>query len=362
MVVAAGKILQALNPSKLGLLRVVYGDNIQTQKELSDAIGRSQATISTYLQRLETLSPPLIGKQGKYYAITNTGEKVISLINGMNRRKGPDLQTVDWTDETDRKAVDAFLTPLHDSQVMRPIFVLASLYARSDINGPLGTPQSVRFDDIVRDVGRRQDDIGENATTKQIRRTVKRRFNDTGTARFEEGQVTLTEKGHLHAWLLNELIQFLKKREEIDGDETEDTATADDKTTAEDLVDIDTNRTPPSGNSRRTNDQSGVPQRLVPEEGYDNSKPSEKRPTVIPVYSLRPTNTSDSDELDSFPLLPLTEMMTLEELTTRANQLANEYDDDAKLVLDWMIQTESGLYPLSSADHHTSKMLEPENG
>ena len=358
LLVAAGKILQALNPSKLGLLLVVYEDDIQTQQELSHAIGRSQATISTYLQRLETLSPPLVGKQGKYYTVTNTGEKVISLINGMARREGPDLQTIDWTDETGRKSVDTFLTPLHDSQVMRPFFVLASLYERSDINGPIGTPQPVRFDDIVRDVGRRQDDIDENATTKQIRRTVKRRFDDTGTARFEEGHVTLTDKGHLHAWILNELIQFLKKREEIDGDETEEAATDDDET-SEDVV--NTNRTPPSDSFRRTNVPNSVPQQLVP-EGSHGGQTSQTGPTVIPVYSLRPTNVSDSDELDSFPLLPLTETMTLEELTTRANQLANKYDDDTKLVLDWMIQTESGLYPLSSADSHTSEVLNLKNG
>lgn len=359
LLVAAGKLLQALNPSKLGLLFVVYEDNIQTQQELSDAVGRSQATISTYLQRLETLSPPLVGKQGKHYTVTNTGEKVISLISGIARREGPDLQTIDWTDETDRKSVATFFTPLHDSQVMRPFFVLASLYERSDINGPIGTPQPVRFDDIVRDVGRRQDDIDENATTKQIRRTVKRRFDDTGTAHFEEGHVTLTDKGHLHAWILNELIQFLKKREEIDGDETEDAAT-EDAETSENVV--NTTLTPPSDSSRQTNVPSGVPQQLVPEGNHGSGQLSETGPTVIPVYSLRSTNVSDSDELDSFPLLPLTETMTLEELTTHANQLADKYGDDATLVLEWMIQTESGLYPLSAADSHTSEVLKMENG
>lgn len=361
MLVAAGKILQALNSSKLGLLLVVYGDDIQTQSELSNVLGRSQATISTYLQRLETLSPPLVGKQGKYYAVTSTGEKVIGLINSMTRREGPDLQTINWTDEADRNSIDTFLTPLYDSQVMRPFFVLESLYDRSDINGLIGTPQSVRFDDIVRDVGRRQDDIGENATTKQIRRTVKRRFDDTGTAHFEEGQVTLTKKGHLHAWILNELIQFLKKREEIDENETGDVATKDDETT-ENLVDDDTNRTSPSDSSRRTNVPSSVPQQLVPDERHGSGQSSNERPTVIPVYSLRPTNASNNEELDSFPILPLTDMTTLEELSTRTNQLANKYDDDTKLVLNWMLQTESGLYPLSSADSHTSDMLDMKNG
>lgn len=360
MLVAAGKILQALNSSKLGLLLVVYRDDIQTQEELSDVLGRSQATISTYLQRLETLSPPLVGKQGKYYTVTNTGEKVSSFINSMARREGSDLQTIDWTDEADRNSVDTFLTPLHDSQVMRPFFVLESLYNRSDINGLIGTPQSVRFDDIVRDVRRRQDDIDENATTKQIRRTVKRRFDDTGTVRFEEGQVTLTKKGHLHAWILNELIQFLKKREEIDEDETGEVAAEDDETT-EDLVDIDPNRMSPRDSSRRTNVPSSVPQQLDPDGHHDSDQPSNEKPTAIPVYSVRPTNASNNEELDSVPVLPLTEMMTLEELTTRANQLANKYDDDTKLVLDWMLQTESGLYPLSSADSHTSDVLEMEN-
>lgn len=360
MLVAAGKILQALNSSKLGLLLVVYKNDIQTQEELSDMLGRSQATISTYLQRLETLSPPLVGKQGKSYAVTNTGEKVISLINSVARREGPDLQTIDWTDKADRNSVDTFLTPLHDSQIMRPFFVLESLYDRSDINGLIGTPQSVRFDDIVRDVGKRQDDIDENATTKQIRRTVKRRFDNTGTVRFKEGQVTLTKKGHLHAWILNELIQFLKKREEIDEDETESVTTEDDETT-KNVVDIDTNHTSPSDSSWRTDVPSSVPQQLVPGGRHGSGQLSNERPTIIPVYFLQPTNASNNEELDSFPILPLTEMMTLEELTTRANQLANKYDDDAKLVLDWMLQTESGLYPLSSIDSHTADMLEMEN-
>lgn len=339
VLVAAANLLQALSPSKLGLLLAIYDDDLHTQKELSDLIGRTQSTISTYLQSLSTLSPPLAAK-GKHYIVTNTGEKVISLVNDMARRCDLELRSVDWTDETERQTVDALLTPLHNSQIMRPIFILDSLYDHSDIDGPIGSPQSVRFTDIVHDVERRQDEIGKSTTTEEIRRTVKHRFDNTDAVRFEDGSVTLTHKGHQHAWLLNELVQYLKDVGDV-GSDDEVAEMAHTEKDTEQLDDFITEI------SNRTKTSRSVPRDIEAEISQsdalsiDRQEDDVHQASIVPVYILQ-------RQQDSSPVLPLTEKMSIKELTTRANQLAEEYDEEMELVLRWMVQTESGLYPLSS--------------
>lgn len=356
MLVTAAKIWQALSPSKLGLLFVIYNNDIKNQKEISDTIDRTQSTVSSYLQTLETLTPPLEAKQGRYYTVTNTGERVIGLVGSMINQSDSDLdlQSVDWTDETDRNAVEEVLTPLHDSRGMRPFFVLDSLYERNDINGPVGTPHPVRFDDIVRDVETRQDDIGESTNTKQVRRTIKLRFNDTDAADFNEGQVTLTRKGYVQAWVLSEFIRFLKEQEEIGSGGSKNTALSDTEATGEKLDDISTASTEQSDNPHRKPGSTDILQHLPLESPRSGSQSSEERPTVVPVYSLHSAETNGRQS--SPPVLPLTAETTVRELTTFVNQLADEYDGDTRLVLDWMVQTESGLYPLSVMDAPSSDL------
>lgn len=349
VLVAAANLLQALSPSKLGLLLAIYDADLHTQKELSDRIGRTQSTISTYLQSLSTLSPPLAAK-GKHYIVTNTGEKVIGLVNDMARRCDLELRSVDWTEKSERQTVDVLLTPLHDSQIMRPIFILDSLYERSDIDGPIGSPQPVRFTDIVHDVEQRQDEIGKSTTTEEIRRTVKQRFDDTDTVRFEEGSITLTHKGHQHAWLLNKLVQYLKNANDVDsGDDevihTETTKRLDNITTT---------------TSRGTNSSHSIPQDIEAEisqsdvSSIGRQEDDVFQASIVPVYVLQ-------RQQDPSPVLPLTEKMSIKELTARANQLAEEYGGEMELVLRWMVQTESGLYPLSSTKSSDLNRLELHN-
>lgn len=349
VLVAAAKLLQALSPSKIGLLIVIYDKDLYTQKELSDLIGRTQSTISTYLQSLSTLSPPLAAK-GKHYIVTNTGEKVIGLINDISRRCDLEIRSVDWTDETERQTVDALLTPLHDSHIIRPIFILDSLYDRSDIDGSIGSPQPVRFTDIVHDVECRQDEIGESTTTEEIRRTVKHRFDNTDTVRFEDGYVTLTHKGQQHAWLLNELVQHLMNVDDVgdDGAETEHTETATER--LDRFTTATSSETTSSGNVLQDIE---IPQQDV--SSIDWQENDVHPASVVPVYILQ-------RQQGSSPVLPLTEKMSIKELTDSANQLAEEYSGEMELVLRWMVRTESGFYPLSSAESSNFNELELHNG
>lgn len=365
ILVTGANILQALSPSRVGLLLVIYDNDTQTQKEISDAIGRTQSTVSTYLQSLGSLTPPLAARQGKYYAATKTGKKVVGLINDLARRCDCKLRSINWTDETERKDLETILTPLHDSQIMRPYLILDSLSTRSGIDGPIGTPQPVSFDDIVRDVESRYNNMGKSTTTEEIRRTVKLRFNDTGAVRFNEGEVILGDKGHQHACLWDELLQYLQKQEEMDSGE--ETAITDTETTTGDFDDFVTTSSTPSGSSSRTTIPSSASQQIVLGRPHSDKqftteqRDTSERPNVIPVYTLHPTTETDREWSDSSPIIPLSERMTIEELTASVNQLATEYNEETELVLEWMVQTDSGLYPLSSNDSSPSDTLELQN-
>lgn len=366
VLVAAANILQALSPSRLGLLLVLYDNDTQTQKEISDLIGRTQSTISTYLQSLGSLSPPLAAKQGKYYTITNTGGKVVGLVNDMARRCDLELRSVNWTDDSDRKDVEALLTPLSDSQIMRPFFILDSLYERSGIDGLMGTPQPVSFDDIVQDVEIRQKEIGESVTTDEIRRTVKQRFDDTDTARFDGEEVTLTaDKGHQHAWLWNELLQHLKRQTEFVSGRDKKAVMADVESSSENLDEPTTSRTSPRDSSGQTNNSSSTSEQVAGRSLGSSQSVAERgerleSPSVVPVYTLH-SGDAAKERPDSSPLLPLTAKTTIEELAASVDQLANDYNEDTELRLEWMVRTESGVYPLESADSDSSNALELKN-
>ncbi len=362
ILITASNILQALSPSRLGLLVVIHDNDIQTQGDIADLIGRPQSTISSYLQSLGGLTPPLTGKRGKYYIVTSTGKQVISLVNDLSRRCDHKLRSTTWDNETDRDTVDAFLTPLHDSQVIRPYLILDSLHERSGIDGPLGTPEPVRFDDIVRDVESRYDDLEKSTTTEEIRRTVKLRFNDTDAARFEGGKVTLLHKGHQHACLWNELIQYLKKQDRVDSGRDTGIAITDTETTTGNLDDYIASPSIPGRESGRSDGPQNTPQQIVSEGSREGRQSAieqndiSEHPSIIPVYTLH--SSADTEKEWSGPILPLTARMTIEELAASVNQLATEYNGETELVLDWMVQTESGLYPLASTSSDISGMLE----
>jgi DNA-binding MarR family transcriptional regulator len=356
--ITASNVLQALNPSRLGLLVVIYDNDIQAQEEIANLIGRPQSTVSTYLQSLGGLTPPLAGKRGKHYTVTSTGKQIISLVNDLARRCDCKLRSISWADETDRETVDALLTPLHDSQVMRPYFILDSLYERSRVDGPIGTPQPVSFDDIVRDVESRQNDLEQSITTEEIRRTVKLRFNDTDAARFEEGTVTLLHKGHQQAWLWNELIQYLKKQDKIDSSENEGVTITDTDTSGRNLGKLRNSTSISSRGSEQADDSRSASTHIISEKRHKDKqstieqKVASKQPSIIPVYTIH--SSTEADKGGSSSILPLTETMTIEELADNVNQLATDYGEETELVLEWMVQTDSGLYPLASTDSNIS--------
>lgn len=369
VLISAANILQTLSPSKLGLLLVLYDNDTQNQKEISDSIGRTQSTISTYLQSLGSLSPPLATKRGRYYAVTDTGEKVVGLVNDMARRCDLELRSVNWTDDSERKDVATHFTPLFDSQIMRPFFILDSIYEHSDIDGPIGTPHPVALDDIVQDVEARQKDIGESVTTEQIRRTVKQRFDATDTANFDGSEVTLTAKGHQQAWLWNELIQYLKNRTEVGAGTSSSPArtgvesaseTPDKRTTLRSSPRDDSDQ-PRSASS--TSKQAMVEGSLGERQSVDEQREILDDASVVPVYTLYSGNATDADEEQTNPsfVLPLTQKTTIEELAGRVNQLVSDHEEDAELMLEWMVQAESDIYPLESGDSDSSNaQLHPQ--
>jgi hypothetical protein len=343
VLIKAGEILRTLNPSLLGALKVASEDETLTQSEIADIIGRSNPTVSTYFQSLQSVS--LTAKRSQRNVVTDTGVKVVDLINGMTSQLGRSLDTIDWNDEADIEYISEKLSPLHDSRSMGPFFLLDSLYGRSDIHGQIGTPQHVWVDEAISDVKLREEDRGESTSTRLVRETI-RRFDDTGVISFDGTQLKLTEKGHQQAWLVNELAQYLKKDEEED----ENNVRGHTERAMEGLNDYVTDQSSSSIETRSSvlNDatqimaqsDSGAREPFVAEQLAD-----QEMPTVIAGYCLRSVD-QDGDPHDRLPMLPITEM-SVEDLIDQATQLRDEFDEEATLVPYWFLQIESELYPLA---------------
>lgn len=314
VLVTVGEILQSLHPSLLGALMVADQDETLTQAEIADIVGRSAPTVSTYFQTLQSLS--LTEKRSQRNHVTEIGKKVIALVSTMSSQLGLDLSTIDWADETDREDLSERLSPLHDSRSPGPFFLLDSLYERGDVHGHVGTPQPVWVDDAISDVKTREQDRGESTTTRLVRETI-RRFDKTGVIEFDGVQLKLEDKGHQQAWLVHELTHFLNDRD----DRSEQTATTVEESdvSTPDPVSID-----------------DLPSTLTRED-------TQAGPTVRLGYCL---SANGDDDQRSAPVLPIQEM-TIETLVNRADQLQNEFDENIRLVPYWLLQTDSGEYPLS---------------
>lgn len=355
---AAASLLRILTPSALGMLLAIHNNTRpkQTQSEMASAVGRSQSTVSDYLTDIAESDPPLAVSRSQRFEVTETGEKIIDLISNVTAQLGCDLSTVDWTDETDKEQVGELLTPLHDSRSVIPLFVLDSLSERSS---PHDTPSPVWIDDILHDVENRraESDVGAISMSK-IRRTIRLRFVDTDTARFDDNQVTLTEKGVLHARLLDEFTQFLEEELEIESPARETDEDSSRPKLSERPSNFDATRSDQDDSSHQAVlgdlDQQNAPQRSHDSEQRSVPNPEEmqEQPGLIPVYRLR-SERADDPEL----ILPFT--MTIEDLLVIARQLGDEYNLSAQLDLDWMIQTDSGLYPATPTD--TSPQSSPRD-
>lgn len=343
ILIKVGEILRTLNPSLLGALKVASEDETLTQAEIADIIGRSSPTISTYFQSLQSVS--LTAKRSQRNIVTDTGSKVVDLVGNMLSQLDRSLDTIDWKDEADIEYLSEKLSPLHDSRSMGPFFLLDSLYERSDIHGHVGTPQPVWVDEAISDVKTREEDRDEKTSTRLVRETI-RRFDDTGVISFDGTQLKLTDKGHQQALLVNELAQYLKEDEE----EYENDARGHTETAMEGLNDYI------SGQTQSRNVIRSSPSLDDTMQGdYGDRLPlgaDQEMPFVIAGYCLHPVD-QNGDDHDHHPILSVTEM-TVEDLINRATQLRNEYDEEAKLVPYWLLQTESGLYPLGPQGSQSS--------
>lgn len=356
-IVTAGEILCTLHPSMLGALIIVYNDDSVTQAEVADTVGRTQPTVSSYFQSLESLPVPLTIKRGQRNTVTDTGEKVISLIRRLSTHLDVDLSAVDWSDEGDRDDVSTIFSPLHDSRSTEPFFILDSLYERSDIDGLLGTPQPIWLDDIVTDVTYRQQERDKSTSLNQIREKVKR-FRDTDILTFDGTQITLTEKGQEHARLLAELVQFLTQQDDVDLATSESIEVQPSpEASGESLNNDDPAHSESDDTIRPSSASDGIAQQqhgqrfLGGEESSDVGQLSfGETPTVVLTYCLRPgnTNADDDSQRSPAPVLSLTPL-TAGELTDRAEQVVQEYGENTQLIPYWALQTETGLYPLGKA-------------
>lgn len=367
VIVVAGKILRTLHPSPLGALVAVHNGDSLTQREISDIVGRTQPTVSTYFQSFETLPVPLTVKRGQRNTITETGKKVIALVRRVFANLGPDFSSIDWSDETDRDTVSSLLSPLHDSRSDGPFFILDSIYDRSDLDGLLGKPQPVWLDDVVNDVEARHRESGGSTTLKQVRQTVKR-FDNAGDLTVDGNRLTLDEKGQEHGRLLNELVQFLKEREQIQTDDpTEREGTID---PGEGSTDI-SNASPSELEDDLGQTHGSITQQRQGQGFLGAQRPSvadqplvRETPITVLTYCLHPTGEAPSDEksrLQPLPVLALT-ALSANELADRVEEVIDEYGGDAQLVPYWALQTDTGLYPLGPVGNPSAAESEFENG
>jgi DNA-binding MarR family transcriptional regulator len=372
VLVTASEILRTLSPSRLATLLIVDEGETQSQSKVADIIGRNQSTVSDYFRSLK--SPiPLAEKRGKHYTVTDTGRAVIDVIDTAITELGLDLQSVDWKSKNDRQEVGELLSPLHDSRSVVPFFILYSLYERSEVDDRQDTPQPVWIDDIIFDVDRRlhevdvSGEVGDEETnrtdiTKQVRPMIDR-FEEADTITYDGSQLTLIEKGHQQAWLLAELVQFLAKEKET-GESESETETAEGE-----LDDFSIGRTDPDGQQRDTSLNDLATQ--IKTQKSRNDEPSFDvdhldiggKAAVTTGFCLQSVHESDRGRRQSEPqsVLPLKEM-SLDALKDRVDHLAREYEENMKLVPYWLLQTDSGIYPLAPTDSSTSESLETQVG
>jgi DNA-binding MarR family transcriptional regulator len=355
MLVEAGKILRALKPSTLGTLLVIYADDTQTQKNISDAIGCARSTVSKYLQILEDLT--LAKKKAQRYTVTAAGEEVIGLMSSMVGEWGIDLFNVNWSSDDDKETVASILTPLYDSRSASSFFILDSLYARGGTIGRLSQPQTVQIEDVVQDVDVRQTERGESTTTESVRQKL-RRFNDAGVIEFDGRRITLTEtKGIEHGQTLFKLVDFLIDQEDTDQGGTESTESMSSPASAEAPADpkkrlsqidssVETHLLDESATQIDSHRSLGSRPSVISQSGLD-------LPTIIPAYYLRQDDDRNTEvesqvQPQQSPVLPLT-ALTVGELSDHISRIIDENAEDAQLVPYWTIQTESEYIPVYPA-------------
>jgi hypothetical protein len=356
-------ILQTITPDTLASLLLVYGGTTSSQKEVADAINRDQSTVSAYFQSLTSEKTPvsLIVKPGLRYTVTETGEEIISLFNDMFHNLDEELDSIDWGSTTDKDRIGALLAPMCESRSVAPFFVLHSLGQRSDLAHVHDTPDSVWLDDVVRDVENRLQELGESTSNPQIWQ-IATRFAEKDAITFDGSQLTLRKKGREHVYLLDQLAEFITTQIKTDDSESISTEkTSQTGVGKQDDLATATGSSDPS--THQINVTSGGGQQIVPQQAQGIQQSSvidqetiPKSATVMTVYCLRSSDGTEIDEesdVESTPILPVT-AMTAGDLIETGKQIAQEYGEDIELVPYRMVQTDSGLHPLTSINSHSA--------
>lgn len=350
--VEASEVLRSLNPSLIASFLYLIEDTDYTQAEIGNRIGYSGTTVSQCFQSLEAAPLQLATKHGQRYEVTTAGEALIGHLNGMADRLGVELQSLDWQSDTAHDQVTTVLTPLYDSRGTIPFFVLNSINARSvegDRTDRRDTPQQVWVGDVIQDVKSRQQERGERTTSSQIYQVIYR-FDDKGAIELEGDRITLTEKGQEHAALLERVVELIEEQSSV-GDDRKASHTA----ARWDDTDADW----PVSRERKDESDSLInqtrPQRFLGNRVSMDNRGVGDRPSVVPVYCLRPEG-DESDESSSnedvSPVLPFAPL-TIGELTDRIRELGQEYDMDTELEPYWMVRMGPELYPVEPANTHS---------
>lgn len=341
VLVEGGDIMRTLSLARITTLYYIDRNERYTQKAIADVIDCSRSSVSQYLQSMQMLPVALVTKQGQHYTITEAGEKVLSHVSKMFNRLGIDIQAIDWEDDVEN-IVDC-LTPFNNARSTAPILLLYSIGSRGALGNRielLGTPQSVHLEDVIQDVKTRQQERSESITRKRVQHLL-RRFGEANTIEQDGHDITLTEKGHEQANLLEQLIQIVENQTEPDPE-------------------VDTGVESPSFPSSealsRGHQVDNIAQQDDPRGFLDDARSTAQAtthdmPDIVPVYCLRSAqaDSTDSDtQSDPRPLFPFTSL-TLSELATHVGKLMGEYDGDVELEPYWALRTETGLYPLSPA-------------
>jgi DNA-binding MarR family transcriptional regulator len=373
VLVKAGEILRNLTPPTFTSLLLIADDEMDTQTEIAETIGRTRPTVSKYLNKLKDMPIALARNPGQHYTVTEEGEQIVTLIHDMIDRLRTDSHTIDWSDSEDREKVATFFAPLHNSRSTLPFFILYSIGSRSAVGDRIhyhDPPQPIQIWDVVDDIEVRQEKRGKSVTVKQIRQTLWR-FDDAGSVEFDGEQIKLSKKGREQAFLLEQLIQMLKEQKETDVDEDANESTSSSYASTTDTTqsifgDAQTSSSessvtiPGSDNLAGQDDPRGFLD--SGRASHDISrKSSHESPTIIPTYCLRPTDDQEitltegekpSERLDSqsqpSPVLPIT-TLTLEELADQVDRLIDEYNGAIEIKPYWALQTGTRQYPLAPA-------------
>lgn len=314
--VTAGETMQKLTPMRLAILSYLANNEIETQKEMADALGVSPTTITTHLQLLSDLPRPLTIRKRKY-DITYDGNEVVQLYTSMFEHFDGSFGVGELSDEEGRKKVEEYLSPLHETRSIAPFLVLYSIGEKISggergenfVAGP-----SVQLKRILDDVKDWQEERGKTASRKQVWRILQR-FEEFDVIDSTGDRISLLDKGEEHTWLLEGVLDLLKE-DSVDDSDTSSVVSQQ-----------------VTGNRLTRNDTGGIddsPART--QEGYRKEANRNRRkresqkgeisdsalPAIVPAYRVV------TDESRSSTVFPLTST-SVEEMADTIEHIREQY-------------------------------------